>query len=129
MKKIVLMLATAAFMVSFAACGGKSSTQTETTTDESTENQTEETLAPAAAEGDVLAKYEEFVNKAIDLYPKVIAGDAAAAQEYVKLSQEIAEVAEELGTAFANLTPEQQQKFTELGQKFVEAATKAMPQE
>jgi hypothetical protein len=128
MKKIVLMLATAAFMVSFAACGGKSSTQTETATDESTETPTEETVAPAAAGGDALAKYEEFVNKAIELYPKVAAGDAAALQEYAQLSQEIAEIAQEVSTALTNLTPEQQQKFAELAQKFVEAAQTATPQ-
>jgi ABC-type Fe3+-hydroxamate transport system substrate-binding protein len=118
MKKIVMMLAMAAFVVSFAACGGKT---TQTTTEEST-TLTEETVTPASAEGDVLAKYEELVNKAIDLYPKVLEGDANATQSYGEIALEISKISQDVSTALATASPEQQQRIAELGRKFAEAA-------
>jgi hypothetical protein len=128
MKKIVMMLTIAVFATSFIACGGKSNTQSETATDESAAPQTEE-VAPAAAEGDVLAKYEELINKAIELYPKVIAGDASASQEYVQIGQDISGIAQQLAQEAANFTEDQQKRYLELAQKFADVATNAANQQ
>ncbi|MDR1919217.1 MAG: hypothetical protein LBQ65_06185 [Tannerellaceae bacterium] len=126
MKKIVLMLATAAFVLSFAACGGKSNTQTEAATDESSEPQTEETLAPAAPtsakETDVLLKkYNELVKKALALYAKLAAGDTSVIEEYAKVTNEMSDLSDEVIKAFPEMTPEQKEQFNELSRRIAEA--------
>ena len=122
MKKLFTLFAVTAFALSMTACGGNSNSNKNT---ESTETQTEaaaEVAAPAAEEGNVLDKYEKLVNQAIEVYPKVKAGDAAATQEYMKIAEEMSKMAEELTTEMANMTPEQVQRFSELGQKWAAAA-------
>ncbi len=126
MRKQLLMVALVAFTFSFIACGGKS------TTDSSTDNTTTktETPAPAAKDNDVLAKYENIINKMIKLYEdgKMQSGDASAMQEYTKLAQEMSDISEQLQKEIQNLTPAQVQKISELGQKLTDAATKGMNQ-
>ncbi|MDH6306359.1 hypothetical protein M2459_000346 [Parabacteroides sp. PF5-5] len=123
MKKSYLVLAVLTFTLSFIACGGKTSEKA------TSEDAAPKTEAAAPAKGnDVLDKYETLVNKTIELYEsgKFKSGDAAAMQEYTKIAQEMSEMAEELQEAMQNLTPAQVQKYTELGQKLTDAATKAM---
>ncbi|MDR1203765.1 MAG: hypothetical protein LBL58_19320 [Tannerellaceae bacterium] len=125
MKKVYLMFVVMAFTLSFIACGGKGAKEA---VSEDTSAPETETVAPAPADGDVLAKYESIVDRMIKLYEggKFQSGDAEAMAEYTKIAQELADISEELQTEVQNLTPEQIQKFTELGQKLTDAATKAM---
>jgi hypothetical protein len=127
MKKIVMMLAMASFVVFLAACGGKGASQSEASGETATP--AAETVAPAAAEGDLLAKYEAFVNKATGLITKVAAGDAAAAQEWQKLVQDYTTLSQELAAQSANFNEAQIKKLQELSQKWADAASKAYGQQ
>lgn len=111
------MLTIAAFATTFVACDSKKEGTENTTTADSTAVE-----AAAPAEGDVLAKYEALVDKAIPLLEKVQKGDAAATQEYTQIAQEIANLSTDLQKEVATLTPEQATKFAEIGKKFAEAA-------
>lgn len=124
MKKIYLVFAVLTFTLSFIACGGKG---TDKTSSEDASAPKTEKPAPAK-ENDILAKYEALINKMIKLYEegKFQSGDATAMAEYTKIAQEMADMSEELQKEMQNLTPAQVQKFTELGQKLSDAATKAM---
>lgn len=123
MKRIYLVFAVLTTLtLSFVACGGKGS-------DKSSSDSAPKTETAAPAKGnDVLAKYETLINKMIKMYEdgKFTSGDAAAMQEYTKLAQEMSDMSEELQKEMQNLTPAQAQKFTELGEKLTNAATKAM---
>ncbi|MDR1403632.1 MAG: hypothetical protein LBJ60_08035 [Tannerellaceae bacterium] len=127
MKKFYLMFVVLTFSLSMIACGGKTSDKA-SSDDAAAAPETEvETVAPAEDSG-VLVKYEALVNKMIKLYEegKFQSGDADAIAEYTKISQELADISGELQTEVQQLTPEQVQKFTELGQRLTDAATKAM---
>ncbi|GEM_PF-3590066 len=125
MKKLLFIFTVATFTLSMTACGGKGSANS---------NSTEETTAPktetttSSKGNDVLDKYEALINKMIELYEngKFQSGDAAAIQEYTKMAQEMTDMSEELQKEMQNLTPAQIQKFSDLGQKLTDAATKAM---
>lgn len=123
MKKLFLTLTIAALTASFVACDSKKSEPSNSNQD-STSVETTTPADTVAAEGDVLTKYTEIVEKAVALYPKVKSGDAAAIQEYTKISQEIAAMSQELQKEMANMTPEQTAKLAEIGKKFAELATK-----
>lgn len=123
MKKFFLTLTIAAFTASFVACDSKKS-ETGSSDKDSTNVTTTTPADTVATEGDALAKYTALVEKAIELYPKVKSGDASAVQEYTKLSQELTTMAQDLQKEMSNMTPEQVAKFSELGKKFAEVATK-----
>jgi hypothetical protein len=119
MKKVVMMLAMASFMVFFIACGGKKAS-TEAT-DEAATTETE-TVAPASSGNDVLTQYEEFATKAIELLEK---GDQAG---YLKLAQDYAPFLQEFATKSATFTEADVLKVQEISQKLAEAASKAYGQ-
>lgn len=119
MKKISMMVV-AAMALTFAACGNSEKPATD-------QNQTEETTtAPAeaavAAEGDILKKYEAFVEQALPLLAKVKTGDAAAIQEYSKIAQDLAQFMQDNQDAFSKLSADDAAKFAELNQKLANAA-------
>lgn len=106
--------------LSFVACNAKDGAKG-TTADSTKVETAAPTPAAAPAEGNALAKYEEFVNKTIELYPKMKAGDVAATQEYTKLAQEMTAVSEQLSKDMATMSAADVAKFTELGKKMQEA--------
>ena len=129
MKKYLLIATVIALGLSVAACTGKKGENAQAT-DESTKQ--EEVVAPttnSVDENDVLAKYENLIDKLIDLQDKVAKGDAASVEELTKLNEEATALNAELQNAVANFTPEQTQKFTELAQKWAAAAAKNLPQQ
>lgn len=118
-----MMVAVAALSLSLVSCGGASSEKSTENAD-STKVETpaaDSTKVETPAEGDVVAKYEALVNKAIELQAKVAKGDATAVEEYTKISEEMANLSSE----FANATPEQAAKIAEIGQKLATAAQTA----
>lgn len=117
MKKLVIMVAVATLSLSFIACGGKAETKTEDST-----NTPAETTTEAKTEGTALDKYEVLITKYIELFEKVQKGDATAAQELGKLTEEMAPLAQQLGQEIATMTPEQQKRFQDLAQKLMDAA-------
>jgi len=121
MKRILSIFAIATVAFAFVACGGGKA-KTEATEEAATETVVSvEEAAPAAAEKTALAQYEEFINKVIDLYPKVKAGDVDAMKEYQKLSEEMTATATKLSEEMATMSAEDAQKFAELGQKLAAA--------
>ena len=75
-------------------------------------------------ESNLLVRYEEIINRAIELQEKISKGGIDATQEYAKLTEEMTSITVELQNVLTNLTPEEAQKFAELGQKWAEAAVK-----
>ena len=125
MKKYLLIVTVFALGLSIVACTGKKSENAN-----ANEEVKQEEVAPAAdsVNGDVLAKYEILVNKAIELQGKLAGGDAAAAQELAQVGQDIAAMASDLANAAANFTPEQAQKYEDLAKKWTDAALINQPQ-
>ena len=125
MKKLFTLAAVMAFAVVMTACGGNNKKTNDAATE--TETQTETTAAPAAAasESSALDTYEKLINQMIELQPKLAKGDASAAQEYMKISEEMSKISEQLSQEIANMTPAQAQRFSELGQKLIDAANAA----
>ncbi|NDV84505.1 hypothetical protein [Bacteroides sp. 51] len=121
MKRFLSIFAIATVAFAFVACGGKGTKteEAEATATETVENV--ESAAPAASEKSALAQYEEFINKVIDLYPKVKAGDVDAMKEYQKLSEEMTAVSTQLSQEMSTMSAEDAQKFAELGQKLAAA--------
>lgn len=118
MKKILMVVTAAAFLV---ACGGKStSTKTEDTNATQVEATTE-AKEEVKEEGDVLSQYEALIEKAIEVYPKVKAGDATAVAEYQKIAEDMGALSTKLTEEMSTMTPEQANKFAELGQKLAAA--------
>ena len=126
MKKIFTLVAMTAFAVVMTACGGNNK-KTNDAAATGTETQTETTVAPAAAaaESSALDTYEKLINKMIELQPKLAKGDASAVQEYMKISEEMSKISEQLSKEIADMTPAQAQRFSELGQKLLDAANAA----
>ena len=122
MKKYLLIVAIATFTLSIVACGGKKG---DAPAKEESVQEEVTTTTTTTDTNDVLAKYETIILKAIELQEKISKGNTAAIQEYTTLTEEMMSIATELQNALANMTPEQTQKFAELGQKWVDAATKA----
>ena len=122
MKKYLLIVAVVAMGLSFVACGGNKGESAKA----SDEDQQEEIVivSETVEEGDLLTKYETLIDKAIGLHEKVASGDIAATEEYNKFREDMATVALELQNELPNFTPEQMQKFTELGQKWTDAIQK-----
>ena len=122
MKKILSIFAMATMTFALVACGGKG-TKTEEVTEEATTETvvSSEEAAPAESEQTVLAQYEVFINKLIELYPKVKAGDADALSEYQKLTEEMTATATQLSQEMSTMSAEDAQKFAELGQKLAAA--------
>lgn len=122
MKRILSIFAIATVAFAFVACGGKG-TKTEVTEEATATEAVEnvEAAAPEASEKTALAQYEEFINKVIELYPKVKAGDVDAMKEYQKLSEEMTAAATKISEEMATMSAEDTQKFAELGQKLAAA--------
>ena len=123
MKKYLLIVTVIAFGLSLAACSGNKGGNA---TDDATKQEKVTTVTEPNDDGDVLAKYETIVDKLIALQEKVLSGDEAAVQESAKLTEQMGAIAVELQNTLTDLTPEQVQKFTEIGQKWAEAASKAV---
>ena len=70
----------------------------------------------------VLKSYEEFIDKYIALLKKANQGDMSALTEYVNMMEKASDLAEKLGDANDELTPEQAAKFLKLQTKFTNAA-------
>ena len=126
MKKYLLIVAVIALGVSIAACSGKKGENTNVT-DETSKQEEVTTTAGSVDENDVLAQYEDLINKAIDLQDKIAEGETASADELTKLNEQITALNAELQNA-SDLTEEQTQKFADLAQKWVEATTKNVQQ-
>ena len=127
MKKY-LLIATVALGLTFTACSGAqkqndSAQPADSVAQPAAVAQPVDTTAAAAAtdQSAVLAQYEQLVNKAIELQGKVQKGDASAAQELTKLSEQMTSVTTQLQNAAASLTPEQTQKLTDLAKKWADA--------
>ena len=122
MKKYLLIITIATFTLSFVACGGK---KVDNTPANNEPNQEEVTNASDTTdESNLLVRYEEIINRAIELQEKISKGGIDATQEYAKLTEEMTSITVELQNVLTNLTPEEAQKFAELGQKWAEAAVK-----
>lgn len=118
MKKLLMTLAAVA-AISFVSCGGGKKADTTETAPVTEVEVVEVTETPVSS--DVLAKYEEFVEKAIPLAQKMKAGDAAATQEYTKLAEELGKYVQENQAAFASLTEADAKKYQEIAEKFAKA--------
>ncbi len=118
MKKLFTLFAVAALTATMAACGGNANQQN----NDEAATEVEAAAPAAAAEGDVLDKYEALINKAIEVYGKVKQGDAGAMEEYAKIAEEMSAMSTELTTAVEGMSAAQAQRFAELGQKWAAAA-------
>lgn len=121
MKKIVMIAFVAAATLSFAACNTKTDGAQGSDSD-SIQVETAVVEEVVVTDTTALGKYEALINQALPLVEKVQKGDAAAAAEYAKVAQEIANLGQALQTELATMTPEQAAKFAEIGKKFAEAA-------
>ena len=117
MKKYLLIVSVFVLGLSVVACGGKKGENAK----EGDETQVE-ISAECTEKAEVLVKYEELLIKGAELQEKVKAGDLEAAQDYVKLLEEMAGMVEEVQAAFEKLTPEEAQKIEELVEKLAAAA-------
>ncbi|MBD8346494.1 MULTISPECIES: hypothetical protein [unclassified Dysgonomonas] len=120
MKKIVMIAFVAAATLSFAACNTK--TEGAQGTDADSIKVETPAIEEVVADTTALGQFEALVNQALPLAEKVQKGDAAATEEYAKVSAEVAALGQELQKGLASMTPEQAAKFAELGKKFSEAA-------
>lgn|GEM_PF-4140293 len=116
------MIACVAAATMFTACNsGSKETKTE-------EAPATEAAAPAAetkttiSEGNVIDEYAVLVDEMIDLTAKVKAGDAAAAQKIMDLSQKAQGMATKLAEELPNMTAEQKAKFEEIQKKAMDMA-------
>lgn len=112
MKKFIVQILLALFMVSLVACGGKSNGN-------KTETQTTVEADPA-----VTASFEEYVSlveKSLALVEKINKGDAAARQQWVVSVPKINSLSLELQRSSDKLTKEQNDKVLELSQKYAQA--------
>ena len=117
MKKIFTLIAVAALAMTMVACGNnnkKANADTETAVET-------EKAAPAAAGKSTLDKYADLIEKAIEVYPKVKAGDAGAVAEYTKIAEDMAALSTELSGAMATMSTEDVERFTKLGEKWAAA--------
>jgi len=128
MKNLFTLCAVAVMALTFAACGNAANKNNADTTDSIETAVTTEAPVAVAAEESVLDKYEALINQTIELQGKVAAGDAAAAQQLVTVSEEMNKISAELQTAMANMSAEDAQRFAELGQKLAGAASAAAAQ-
>lgn len=121
MKKLFTLFAIASLTVAMVACGNKNKKATDEAATESAVEAAVETPAAPAAEESVLDKYEKLVNQAIEVYGKVKAGDANATAEYTKIAEEMSSMSTELTSAIANMSAEDADRFTKLGEKWAAA--------
>jgi len=115
------MILMAAVLVMFAACGGGSKSGEATESAVPAASETVEAVASSAS-NDLLAKYAEFVDKAVPLIQKMKTGDMAATTEYGKIAQELATFVQEHQSEFTALTGDELAKYTELSEKLANAA-------
>ena len=112
------MVTVAAMSLALVACGGSTKSADETTP----EAPATEAAAPASEEKSVLAKYEEFVEKAIPLLEKMKKGDVEATQEYAKITEELGKFIQDNQEEFTKFSEDDAKKYQELSQKLVDAA-------
>ena len=117
MKKILLSSAVMVLLAFMVSCGGAS--KENATTDANAT--TEQSDVVETSELSVLQKYEEFVNKALPLIEDMKKGDAAAALEYNKLTEELAQFTNDNIEEIGNFTEEEAQKYQELAEKLATA--------
>lgn len=109
MKKVVLILALAAFTFS----GSFTAINAATTSTEVT--------AQATDWDTILKNYDSYVTKYIAAYKKAQAGDPTAMAEMAKLLKQAEKLQAQLEAASDDMTPEQMQKYMKITQKLANA--------
>ena len=120
MKKYLLIVSVIAFGLSFNTCGNKG----ENAKVNGGVNVTEDVLdvTETVDEGDVLVKFENLVEKFITLQEKVAAGDVASLEGSTNLLEEYGTIIAAIQEKVNEFTPEQLEKFNEIGKKWADAA-------
>ena len=78
---------------------------------------------------DIVAQYQAFCDKLIELAPKIKSGDMDAIQEYQKVAEDLSDFAQNNADAWNNLSAEDTAKIQEIGQKTTEAMQKIFDSE
>lgn len=112
MKKLVVIIAAAAFM--FSASNVVSASSVSVTS----------VSAVASQEtnwDNVLKSYENFVNKYVAAYKKMKEGDTTAALEMAKLLKEAQKLQKQLDGASGEMTPAQLARYAKIAKKLASA--------
>lgn len=123
MKKSVLILAVAALSLGMTSCGKKTETTPEAATPGTAQEATTPETTTPEAETDSITKFEQLVDKYIDVLKKVKGGDVTLAQEATTLSSEISQMQETLTAEVSSWTKEQQDKYQGIVKKLTDAVT------
>jgi len=115
------MIACVAAATMFTACnsGAKDAKPEEP---QATETPAAEAKPEVAAEGNVIDEYAKLVDEMLEVAGKVKAGDAAAVQKMMELSQKAQGMMTKLQEELPNMTEEQKAKFEEIQKKAMEMA-------
>lgn len=112
------MIACVAAATMFTACNSGAK---ENKTEEPQATETPAAEAPAT-EGNVIDDYAKLVDEMLEVGAKVKAGDAAAVQRMMELSQQAQGMMGKLQEELPNMTEEQKAKFEEIQKKAMEMA-------
>ncbi|MCD7973409.1 MAG: hypothetical protein LUG18_12235 [Candidatus Azobacteroides sp.] len=122
MKKISTFLIVAAMAFSFAACGGAKQEGEAGTTPETEEVENVTSDVTEETSGNVVDQYISLVDKYAELMVKASEGDANAAEEAMKITQELGTLSQNEEFMAEIGKEENMKKFQEAQQKMADAA-------